>query len=137
MQSRCPWRMCSFPRWGTSSCERTHVTATDRLKDVFKAHLAGQATTVVVSDCRVDWNLPGVRPLGPDIAVFADVGLVGIGRPSTWRPKVLARLVVEVTSLDTRQSDVGKKVDFSYQAGISLYVIAVCARGGRLGAGWS
>jgi hypothetical protein len=43
------------------------------LKDVFKARLAGQATTVVVSKCRVDWNLPGVRPLGPDIAVFADV----------------------------------------------------------------
>ena len=45
------------------------------LKDVFKARLAGQATTLVVSDCRVDWNLPGVRPLGPDIAVFADVEL--------------------------------------------------------------
>ena len=42
------------------------------LKDVFKARLAGQATAVV-SKCRVDWNMPGVRPLGPDIAVFADV----------------------------------------------------------------
>jgi hypothetical protein len=33
-------------------------------------------------------------------------------------------LVVEVTSQDTRQNDVGKKVDFYYRAGIPLYVIA-------------
>ena len=32
--------------------------------------------------------------------------------------------MVEVTSLDTRQNDVGKKVDFYYRAGIPLYVIA-------------
>src|SRR5208337_719425 len=36
------------------------------LKDVFKARLAGQATTVVVSDCRVDWNQPaGGQAAGP------------------------------------------------------------------------
>jgi colicin import membrane protein len=95
------------------------------LRDVFKARLAGQATTVVVSDCRVDWNLPEVRPLGPDVAVFADVE-----RHCDWATLDVAAegahplLVVEVTSRDTRQNDVGKKVDFYYRAGVPLYVIA-------------
>ena len=41
------------------------------LKGVFKSRLTGDPTAAVVSDCRVDWNLQGVRPLGPDIAVFS------------------------------------------------------------------
>jgi colicin import membrane protein len=43
------------------------------LKNVFKSRLVGNPRSAVVSDCRVDWNLPGVRPLGPDIAVFFEV----------------------------------------------------------------
>src|SRR5262249_31709431 len=40
------------------------------LKHVFKARLEDDRTAVVLSDCRVDWNIPGIRPLGPDVAVF-------------------------------------------------------------------
>ncbi len=115
-----------FPETGDFIVQTdAHNSDLTYLKDVFKARLAGQATTVVVSDCRVDWNLPGVRPLGPDIAVFADVEL-----HRDWATLDVAAegarplLVVEVTSLDTRQNDVGKKVDFYYRAGIPLYVIA-------------
>src|SRR5947209_6054792 len=43
------------------------------LKSVFKSRLAGDPHSVVLSDCRVDWGLAGVRPLGPDIAVFHGV----------------------------------------------------------------
>lgn len=115
-----------FPEMGDFIVQTdAHNSDLTYLKVVFKARLAGQATTVVVSDCRVDWNLPGVRPLGPDIAVFADVE-----RHRDWATLDVAAegarplLVVEVTSLDTRQNDVGKKVDFYYRAGIPLYVIA-------------
>jgi Uma2 family endonuclease len=115
-----------FPETGDFIVQTdAHNSDLTYLKDVFKARLAGQATTVVVSDCRVDWNLPGVRPLGPDIAVFADVE-----RHRDWATLDVAAegarplLVVEVTSLDTRQNDVGKKVDFYYRAGIPLYVVA-------------
>lgn len=115
-----------FPETGDFIVQTdAHQSDLTYLKDVFKARLAGQTTTVVVSDCRVDWNLPGVRPLGPDIAVFADVE-----RYRDWATLDVAAegarplLVVEVTSRDTRQNDVGKKVDFYYRAGVPLYVIA-------------
>jgi hypothetical protein len=43
------------------------------LKQVFQAQLASDPTAAVVRNCRVDWSLPGVRPLGPDVAVFFGV----------------------------------------------------------------
>ena len=43
------------------------------LDDVFNDRLNETPTAVVLADCRVDWNIPGVRPLGPDIAVFLGV----------------------------------------------------------------
>ena len=78
-----------------------------------------------VSDCRVDWNLPGVRPLGPDIAVFLDVE-----RHKNWATLDVAAegarpaLVVEVTSPSTRKNDLGIKFDFYHRARVPLYVIA-------------
>jgi len=95
------------------------------LKYVFKSQLAGDPRTAVVKDCRVDWNLPGVRPLAPDIAVFFDVE-----QRRDWATLDVAaegvrpELVVEVTSPSTRKNDVEDKVDFYYRAGVPLYVIA-------------
>jgi colicin import membrane protein len=88
-----------------------------RLKDVRRA--------LVLSDCRIDWNLPGVRPLGPDLAVFLNVR-----RKRVWATFYLAKegarpmMVIEVTSPDTRKNDVGPKVKFYEQAGVPLYIIA-------------
>jgi len=95
------------------------------LKAVFKARLKDDPTAVVLSDCRVDWNVPGVRPLGPDVAVFFDVG-----RHIMWSTFDLGEegarpaLVIEVTSPDTRSNDVGPKVDYYYRANVPWYVIA-------------
>jgi colicin import membrane protein len=102
-----------------------HDSDLNYLKDVFKARLADEPSTAVVSDCRVDWNLPGVRPLGPDIAVFA-----GVKRYRPWATLDVAKegvrplLVVEVTSPDTRKNDVEIKLDYYYRAGVPLYIIA-------------
>jgi Uma2 family endonuclease len=79
----------------------------------------------MLSDCRVDWNLRGVRPLGPDVAVFR-----GVKRHRDWSTFDLAaegaepKLVVELTSPETRRHDVGIKVNFYHQARVPLYVIA-------------
>jgi colicin import membrane protein len=95
------------------------------LKDVFKSRLADDPRAAVVSDCRVDWNLPGIRPLGPDIAVFVDVKQ---HRP--WVTLDVAAeganpaMVVEVTSPDTRANDLEVKVDYYHRARVPLYVIA-------------
>ena len=92
---------------------------------VFKARLQDDRTAVVLSDCRVDWNIPGVRPLGPDLAVF-----FGVRRQVRWSTFDVAKegarpaLVIEVTSPETRTNDVGIKVDYYHRAGVPLYVIA-------------
>jgi hypothetical protein len=93
---------------------------------VFRARLAAQLDALVLSDCRVDWNIPGVRPLGPDVAVFFGVG-PRHGDIATFdlaaegaRPV----LVIEITSPATRDNDLGIKVDFYHRAGVPLYVIA-------------
>ena len=102
-----------------------HDSDLNYLKDVFKAQLADEPMKAVISDCRVDWNLPGVKPLGPDVAVFR-----GIKRHRDWSTfDVRAEgaepiLVVEVTSPDTRQNDVVTKVDYYHRAKVPLYVIA-------------
>jgi Uma2 family endonuclease len=102
-----------------------HDTDTSYLKYVFNARLAGDPDAVAVSDCRVDWNIPGVRRLGPDIAVF-----FGVKRRKDWATLDVAAegaqpvLVVEVTSTGTRPNDVEIKPDFYHRARVPLYVIA-------------
>jgi colicin import membrane protein len=94
------------------------------LKSVLKARLAGDPSAVVLSDCRVDWGVPGLRPLGPDIAVF-----FGVGRHRDWGTFHVAEegaqpaLVIEITSPETRQNDLGIKVDYYHRAGVPHYVI--------------
>jgi len=102
-----------------------HDSDLNYLKDVFKARLAGDRHAAVVSDCRVDWNIPGVRPLGPDIAIF-----FGIKQYRGWATLDVAAeaakpaLVVEVTSPQSRKNDLETKVDLYHAAKVPLYVIA-------------
>ena len=42
-------------------------------QSTLEALYAAQPTVVVLGDCRVDWGVAGVRPLGPDILVLCDV----------------------------------------------------------------
>ncbi|MGO9466043.1 MAG: Uma2 family endonuclease [Isosphaeraceae bacterium] len=115
-----------FPEMGDFIVQ-TDLHDSDRnyLKSVFNTRLARNPHTVAVSDCRVDWNLEGVRPLAPDLAVF-----FGIERRKDWATLDVAAegarpvLVVEVTSTSTRVNDVEIKPDFYHRAGVPLYVIA-------------
>src|SRR3990167_5644573 len=50
------------------------------LQTVFKARLQDQSGAVVTHDTRVDWEVPGTLPNGPDVAVFLHV------RPD-WDPR--------------------------------------------------
>jgi colicin import membrane protein len=81
-------------------------------------------TVVVLCDCRVDYGVEGVRPLGPDILVLFGVrewlrrGTFHLaeegGRPI---------LVIEICSPSTRGNDIGIKVDLYYRVGVQKYVI--------------
>jgi colicin import membrane protein len=77
------------------------------------AWFAAQSNVVVLGDCRVDWGVPGIRPLGPDIVVLYEV-------PHWLRQATfhLASeggtpvLVVEIASPSTRDNDLGIKRAF-------------------------
>ena len=93
------------------------------LKAVLKAHLAGDPSAVVLSDCRIAYDAP-FPPLGPDVAVF-----LGVGARSDWSTFDAAQegarpaLVIEVTSPDTRRNDFGVKRNLYEQAGVPVYAI--------------
>ena len=95
------------------------------LKGVFKVQVRDDPEAVVLSDCQVDFNIPGVKPLCPDVAVF-----FGVRRRLEWtsfnvaEEGAQAALVVEETSPETRVNDVGTKVDYYHRAEVPWYVIA-------------
>jgi colicin import membrane protein len=100
-----------------------HSVDRDYLYDVYTARLSEIPTAVVLGDCRVDWNIPGVRPLGPDIAVFLGVKR---SRSEQWDTFDVAAegakpaLVVEITSRSTRENDLGIKVDYHHRAKVPI-----------------
>jgi Uma2 family endonuclease len=107
-----------------------HDSDSAYLKSVSKARLSHDQTAVVLSDCGVDFNLPGVKHLVPDLALF-----FGVRRQRAWSIFDVAAegarpaMVVEVTSPDTRSNDLEIKVDYYHRAGVPLYVIADVSKG--------
>ncbi len=95
------------------------------LKAVFDLRLLDHPTAVVLSDCQVDFNIPGVKPLCPDDAVF-----LGVRRRIAWSSFNVAEegarpvLIAEVTSPETRSNDLGIKKDYYHRAKVLWYVIA-------------
>jgi len=85
---------------------------------------AAQPDVVVLGDCRVDWGVEGVRPLGPDIVVFFDVRQ-WLRRATFRRAEEGGRpvLVVEIASPSTRVHDLGAKLDLYYRVGVQQCVI--------------
>lgn len=102
-----------------------HDTDVAYLKAVSRSRLADEPAMVVLSDCRVDFNIPGVKPLGPDVAVFS-----GLRRFITWatfdvaEERAKPEMVVEVTSPSTRKNDVVIKRTLYHRARVPWYVIA-------------
>jgi hypothetical protein len=94
------------------------------LRGAFEAQLADDPHAVVLFDCRVAWDVPGVKPMGPDVAV-----VFGVRQRRRWPTFYCAKegsrpeLVIEVTSPDTRKTDLEAKRRLYYQARIPIYVI--------------
>ena len=95
------------------------------LKAVFDTRLMDKRTAVVLSDCQVDFNIPGVEPLCPDDVVF-----LGVRRRIAWSSFNVAvegarpLLVAEVTLPETRSNDLGIKMEYYHRAKVPWYVIA-------------
>jgi Uma2 family endonuclease len=100
---------------------------------VFRAQLEDEPAAAVIADHRVDFNIPGIRPLGPDIAVFFNVKRHDDSENfNVTAEGAMPALVVEVTSQATRKNDLGIKVDYYHRAKVPLYLIAdAVGRGAR------
>ena len=104
--------------------EPIHLRDFSYCHSTLEACYAAQPGVVVLGDCRVDWGVAGVRPLGPDIVVFFDVeqwlrrGTFHLAEEG-GRPV----LVVEVASPSTRGHDLGIKFDLYHRVGVQKYVI--------------
>jgi colicin import membrane protein len=102
----------------------SHVSDCFYVYGVFKARLAGDPMALVLTDCRVAWDVPGLRPLGPDVAVFFGVPHdFDRGTLVVARERARPALVIEVTSAETRKFDFGVKKDFYHRARVPLYII--------------
>jgi colicin import membrane protein len=96
------------------------------LKSILEAWGLGQEGALVAEDLRVDFGVPGLRPLGPDVVVFAGLNAEwdhdrGTFPVSEFGARTL--LTIEVASPDTRRNDFGVKVDFYRRAGTAFYAI--------------
>ena len=105
--------------------ERHHVDCR-YLKAALGRWAAGRQGGLVLADHRVDWEVAGLRPLGPDVVVFD--GVRGPWDPDRGTIPVRAfgartLLVIEVTSPDTRPNDLGIKVEFYHRVGALYYAI--------------
>jgi Protein of unknown function (DUF820). len=78
----------------------------------------------VLSDVRIAWDVPDLRPHGPDVMVIP-----GIAERQDWSTFDAAvegarpALIIEITSPETRVNDLKRKVAHDARAGVAQYVI--------------
>ncbi len=101
-----------------------HIRDTLYLREALRVALRHRPTVHVFADHRIDFNLSGVAPLGPDVAVIDEIGEWD-GTQGTLHLSERGRplFVAEVTSPDTRRNDLNLKRGFYERAGVPLYVI--------------
>lgn len=102
------------------------------LDNVISAQVSHIPGTIVLHDTRVAWDVDGLDPHGPDIALIFNVrehkkwGTFDV-RVEATRPT----LIVEVTSPETRQLDLVDKVEEYAQAGVQCYIIVDAHKSSR------
>jgi Uma2 family endonuclease len=93
---------------------------------VFRSRLHRLRGGLVLSDCIIDWNVPGLGHHSPDVSVFERLrrqpdSNLGIFRLAICGGRCL--LALEIVSPDTRVNDVVHKVAEYHQAHVPLYII--------------
>jgi len=106
----------------------THSEAHQRrvryLCNVFASRLVHDPAAVVLDDVRIKWDVPEVRPHGPDIMV-----IFGVRERKNWSTFDVAQegvrpaLIIELTSPETAGLDRSNKLEQYETVGVPLYVI--------------
>jgi len=101
-----------------------HTTDRMYLTSVLRARLEPSGRAIVLSNIRIVWDIPDLRPHGPDIMVIP-----GIAERQDWSTFEVAvegarpALIIEIVSPETRENDVVIKVNHYARAGVVQYVI--------------
>ena len=101
-----------------------HETDRIYLTEVLRARLEASGAAIVLTDVRIVWDIPGLRAHGPDVMVIP-----GIAERQNWSTFDVAvegarpALIIEITSPETREHDLERKVAHYAQAGVAQYVI--------------
>ncbi len=101
-----------------------HTTDRTYLTLVLRACLEPSGVAIVLSKVRIAWDLPDLRAHGPDVMVIP-----GIAERENWSTFDVAvegvrpALIVEITSPETRENDLERKVKHYARAGVAQYVI--------------
>lgn len=128
------------PKKGYQILENTQQERDRRyLAEVLEWRLASNPQALVLSDCLINWGVPGLGNHSPDICIFDGVrdpqhrnwGTFRVAEEGA-RP-VLAIKIVSPDAHDrrVRDNDVVIKVREYYRAGVPLYVIVDQEREGR------
>jgi len=102
----------------------SHDRDLDYSGDVLKACSSRDRSVVVLRDGRVDWGIPGVPALVPDITVL--FGVLRWFKLLTFHIQEEGGwpiLAMAITSPSTYENDFGRKKDLYYQAGVQRYLI--------------
>ena len=124
-----PLKLSDFlhPREGDHFVDNAmHEDICSNLKSFLLWWAAEQRGVVVQRNMRIDFGVPGLKPLGPDISAFRNVPADVDPFRGTFRVAKLGAIslfVVEVTSPSTRKIDLNQKVKKYEQAGVPCYVI--------------
>lgn len=104
----------------SQSCTRNRFS----LMEAFRRRQADVRDALILVDCRVRYDVAGLKPVGPDIAIFFDAprGFNGATFDVT-ETKARPVMVVEITSPDTRIFDFGIKKRIYHRAGVPWYII--------------
>jgi len=100
-----------------------HSTDVAVILRAFFSRLNNFPDSYAVYDYRVDFNIPGVRPLGPDLIFFQCREPGPDETLNIARDGAQVHAIIEVTSRATRSNDFGIKKDVYEQAGVPIYII--------------
>ncbi len=95
------------------------------LREVLRSQSARRPGHRVFGDHRIDFQVPGIPALGPDLLVLDGVGDWD-GSLGTFHVRSMgatALLGIEITSEDTRPFDLGIKVRLYFECGMQWYAI--------------
>lgn len=123
-----------YPQEGDQVAESIrHHEVWGKLANLIWDRLSKDPTRYAIFNCLIDWNVPGVQPLAPDVAIIR-----GVKPPTKDTATIRLRdlpgeveLIIEITSPNTRRLDYKDRLEKYHAARISRVVVVDLVRAKR------